>query len=152
MGAFANLDGGPWLEKNYTHGNKLGWAKGNGHSGRGDVDKNSMPATRPEIWPKLLFEGKLNWSAKKILQLLSWSQKKRNINQKFEISEIALITEMFNGIAYYYLAERNRNGDGTYIYGIPYMTCMTIHFLLTRPLSKGTCSFSVHFQPTYNGV
>ena len=24
VGAFANLDGGPWLEKNYTHGNKLG--------------------------------------------------------------------------------------------------------------------------------
>ena len=78
--------------------------------------------------------------------------KKSEINQKFEISEIASITELLIGIADYYLAERNRNGDGTYIYGIPYMTCMTIHFLLTRPLSKGTCSFSVHFQPTYNGV
>ena len=89
---------------------------------------------------------------KKYYNYLAEVKKKRNINQKFEISEIALITEMFNGIAYYYLAERNRNGDGTYIYGIPYMTCMTIHFLLTRLLSKGTCSFSVHFQPTYNGV
>ena len=89
---------------------------------------------------------------KKYYNYLAEVKKKRNINQKFEISEIALITELFIGIADYYLAERNRNGDGTYIYGIPYMTCMTIHFLLTRPLSKGTCSFSVHFQPTYNGV
>ena len=28
---------------------QLGWAKGNGHSGRSDVGKDSMPATRPEI-------------------------------------------------------------------------------------------------------
>ena len=78
--------------------------------------------------------------------------KKSEINQKFEISEIALITELLIVIADYYLAERNKSDGGTYTYGIPYVTCMTIHFLLTRPLSKGTCSFSVHFQPTYNGV
>ena len=32
--------------------------------------------------------------------------KKSEINQKFKISEIALITELFD-ITYYYLAERN---------------------------------------------
>ena len=58
---FAHLGWCLWCEgEGLSHcdmGTKLGWAKWNGHSGQGDVDKNSMPATRPEIWPKLLFRG-----------------------------------------------------------------------------------------------
>ena len=93
MGAFANLDGGPWLEKKLYTWEQLGWAKGNGHSGRSDVGKDSMPATRPEIWPKLLFRGSWIEVPKKYYNYLA-EVKKSEINQKYKISEIALITEL----------------------------------------------------------
>ena len=77
-GSICKFRWGSMTRKKLYTWEQLGWAKGNGHSGRSDVGKDSMPATRPEIWPKLLFRGSWIEVPKKYYNYLAEVKKKQN--------------------------------------------------------------------------